>query len=70
MTEGLAKEVEQAEHKLALLVAKVAKLLIPLGVTIADIRSLVETRFKERCLASRGESPSAAAPATWREGQA
>lgn len=58
VTEGLAKEVEDAEHKLALLVAKVSKSLAPLGVTAEDLRSLVETRLRERYLASEDANPA------------
>jgi len=48
VTQGLAKEVADAEHKLSQLVVRVAKSLGPLGVTTQDVRSLVEMRLGER----------------------
>jgi hypothetical protein len=58
VTEGLAKEIEQAERKLALLVAKVAKSLAPMGVSADDIRNLVERRRAERYAPARDGSSS------------
>jgi hypothetical protein len=57
-TEGLTKEVEDAERKLLGLVVRVAKSLAPLGVTADDVRELVERRLQERSVASQSEEPS------------
>jgi hypothetical protein len=47
-TDGFKRSVDDAERKLSRLVARVAKTLLPLGVTADDIRNLVETRMRER----------------------
>jgi hypothetical protein len=46
--EGRGSELNAAERKLAALVRRVAKSLAPLGVSTADIESLVERRLEER----------------------
>jgi hypothetical protein len=53
VTDGLAKEVSDAERKLAALVARTAKFLAPLGVTADDVRALVERRLEERYAPAR-----------------
>ena len=53
VTGGSAKEVRDAERKLSQLIARVAKALAPLGVSAEDVRSLVETRLRERYLVSK-----------------
>lgn len=48
IVERYGPELKQAERKLAALIRRVAKALEPLGVTTADIESLVERRMGER----------------------
>jgi len=45
---GYQKEIKKAERKLALLTARVARSLAPLGVTEHDIRELIENRMAKR----------------------
>jgi hypothetical protein len=47
-TEELANAVDDAQRKLSQLVARVAESLAPVGVTKEDVRSLVESRLRER----------------------
>jgi len=46
--EGLAPEVREAERKLDALVARAARLLVPLGVPPGDVHDLVEQRLEKR----------------------
>lgn len=46
--EGLALEVREAERKLDALVARAAKMLVPLGVPPGDVHDLVERRLETR----------------------
>jgi hypothetical protein len=46
--EGLAVEVREAERKLDALVARAARLLVPLGVPPGDVHDPVERRLEER----------------------
>jgi hypothetical protein len=55
---GRSSEVKAAEKKLAALIARVAKSLAPLGVTAADIETLVERRLEERYTACQGTRPT------------
>ena len=45
---GYTSEIAEAERKLGLLLARVSRLLSPLGVTEDDLRALVEQRLAER----------------------
>jgi len=45
---GYTSQIAEAERKLGLLLARVTRLLSPLGVTEDDLRTLVERRISER----------------------
>jgi hypothetical protein len=48
LAEKLDFDIKVAEHKLGLLIKRVARPLAPLGVTQDDIRQLIERRLEER----------------------
>ena len=45
----LTKDIAQAEHKLEILIKKVAKLLAPRSVTQSDVRTLIENKLSAHC---------------------
>lgn len=56
VADGLAREVEEAEQKLAALVNRAAKTLAPLGISVADVEALVVRRLEERYVRRSDES--------------
>jgi hypothetical protein len=50
---GYQVEIRKAERKLAMLTARIAKSLAPLGVTEQDIRALIEDRMARRFAGGR-----------------
>ncbi len=52
---GLTADVHEAHDKLARLIARAAKTLVPLGVAAEDIRDLVDRRLEERFIGVSGK---------------
>ena len=53
IAEGRGSEVKAAERRLAAVLRRVAKTLAPMGVSLADVETLVERRLAERYASDR-----------------
>ena len=53
IAEGRGSEIKAAERRLAAVLRRVAKTLAPMGVSLADVETLVERRLAERYASDR-----------------